>query len=531
MERRNFIKDSTILSTSVLLGPILNLQSCKIISPEELMIGWSTADITPDKPTLLAGQMHARVSEGILDPLTITVLALESLAKESNEKVILISCDLLWISDGLRDGLNNLREVTREKIVKIIPDISKEKIILNATHTHTAPYCNTEATKDIYGIELDVIEPYEYLEYVAEIIANAAVDAWNKRNRGGFSYGLSHAVTGHNRIIVDFEGKSTMYGNPDTESFSHVEGFEDHAVNLLFTWNKEEKLTGIIINIANPSQVSESIYSISSDFWHEIRVVLRHRLGNDIYIFPQCSAAADISPHLRIGKKAEERMQKILFSEIDSGKAGLSRRKQIAVRIADAVTSVLPYMKDNIEWTTIFQHKNETIQLSRRFVNLEDVKREIEESEELKKQFEKKLLKIKINPFAKQNSRWYADLSSTYFKALRGISVKERFDMQQVQPQLPVEIHVIRLGDIVIASNPFELYLDYGKRIKARSPAIQTFLVQLAGGGTYIPTQRSISGGAYGSKPASTLIGPEGGQELVEKTLEMINKVYGISKT
>jgi hypothetical protein len=91
---------------------------------------------------------------------------------------------------------------------------------------------------------------------------------------------------------------------------------------------------------------------------------------------------------------------------------------------------------------------------------------------------------------------------------------------------LPVEAHVIRIGDIVIATNPFELYLDYGLRIKARSPAVQTFIVQLAGSGTYLPTSRSIAGGAYGAVPASTLVGPAGGEEFVEKTLEMINKSW-----
>ena len=40
---------------------------------------------------------------------------------------------------------------------------------------------------------------------------------------------------------------------------------------------------------------------------------------------------------------------------------------------------------------------------------------------------------------------------------------------------MPVEVHIIRIGDVVIATNPFELYLDYGMRIKGRSPAVQTF--------------------------------------------------------
>ena len=109
---------------------------------------------------------------------------------------------------------------------------------------------------------------------------------------------------------------------------------------------------------------------------------------------------------------------------------------------------------------------------------------------------------------------------------MRGVRVKRRFELQQTQPKLSYEVHVLRVGDMAIATNPFELYLDYGVQIKARSKAVQTFVVQLVGNGTYLPTQRSIEGGAYGAVPASTEIGPEGGRELVEKTLELIESLW-----
>jgi hypothetical protein len=50
-------------------------------------------------------------------------------------------------------------------------------------------------------------------------------------------------------------------------------------------------------------------------------------------------------------------------------------------------------------------------------------------------------------------------------------------DIDTFLTSMPVEVHVIRLGDMVIATNRFELYLDFGIRVKARSPAVQTFVV------------------------------------------------------
>ena len=43
-------------------------------SESALLIGWASREITPERPALLRGQFHARVSEGVMDPVTVTAL-------------------------------------------------------------------------------------------------------------------------------------------------------------------------------------------------------------------------------------------------------------------------------------------------------------------------------------------------------------------------------------------------------------------------------------------------------------------------
>ena len=62
--------------------------------------------------------------------------------------------------------------------------------------------------------------------------------------------------------------------------------------------------------------------------------------------------------------------------------------------------------------------------------------------------------------------------------------------------------------------------------VSVASKAVQTFVVQLAGQASYLPTARSVAGGAYGAVPESTEFGPEGGQELVDQTVELINSLW-----
>jgi hypothetical protein len=56
-------------------------------------------------------------------------------------------------------------------------------------------------------------------------------------------------------------------------------------------------------------------------------------------------------------------------------------------------------------------------------------------------------------------------------------------------------------------------------------------VIQLACGSSgYLPTQKAIAGGSYSTTPHSNTVGPEGGQLLVEKTLEAINALWKESK-
>jgi len=103
----------------------------------------------------------------------------------------------------------------------------------------------------------------------------------------------------------------------------------------------------------------------------------------------------------------------------------------------------------------------------------------------------------------------------------------DRYERQKTNPHYAMELHCLRLGDIAVCTNPFELYTEFGVRIKARSKAVQTFVVQLAcGSGAYVPTTEALRGGSYSTAVYSNLVGPEGGDSLVDQTVEAINAMW-----
>jgi hypothetical protein len=49
------------------------------------------------------------------------------------------------------------------------------------------------------------------------------------------------------------------------------------------------------------------------------------------------------------------------------------------------------------------------------------------------------------------------------------------------------------------------------------------FVSQLAGPGTYMPTSRAARGSGYSAIVESNLVGPEGGQVLADRTVDLMN--------
>ena len=501
-------------------------------------IGWASADITPDKPVVIAGGSSARVSTGVKDPITATALVLQSARDGSTgETVVLVSVDVVAISDLLKKRVNEL-------IQKTVPAANVNKVILNATHTHTAP--DTRDSPEMarmhaeigvnvpekwsgWGVDLGVMPPVDYVEFAAKEIAGAIKKALDNRKPGGVSFGLAHARVGQNRLTAYYDGRSEMYGKTNDPEFSHIEGFEDHSLGLLYTWDTNEKLTGIVVNVAIPSQ-AEYGDKLSADFWHETRLELRRQLGKDLFILPQTAAAGDQSPRIMVDRRAEERMQKL---------TGRTERQQIAVRITDAVKSILPFMKQSIEWNPVLMHKVEFLDLTRRQISESDIKTRrrtfhtpvVESVEEayprLLAEYKRLYKELSERPELKQEKNWFTPITATHWRLGRAWSTLERFELQKTEPTIPIEVHVIRIGDMAMATNPFELYVDFGSQLKARSKAVQTFIVELATPSRgYLPTSRSVAGGAYGAIPQSTQIGPEGGRILVNETLEIIDSMF-----
>ena len=448
-----------------------------------LYIGGATVDITPDRPVPLSGQMHTRISTEVESPLTATALALESKKDDAVlEQAIFVSVDIIAFNAEIYDGV-------RERIVARIPDFDPRKLILSATHTHTAPVFRRG--RHFEGPPDNIMQPDEYLDMLIEKLADVSVEAWEARAPGQVGWGLGHAVIAHNRRAVFADGRSVMYGHTGRGDFRHIEGYSDHNIDALFFWDNEDKLIATAINVACPAQEVEGRWTVNADFWHETREELRRRHGEDLLVLGWTGASGDQVSRPMYYTHANERMRNL---------RGVTRLEEIARRLVNGWTEAYEGARQEKHASVIFQHAVDTIELPRRTITDEEYK-------------------------AAQERLKEADEGDTSWAVRLARRTMNRYENPTVDSTYAMDINVVRLGDVAIATNDFELFTDFGTRIKARSKALQTFILQLSGpGGSYLPTERANQGGGYGAE--STPVGSDGGQVLVRKTLALIEKLW-----
>jgi hypothetical protein len=505
----------------------------------KLKIGWASRDISTDKPINIPGQFHMRISKGVRDPLLVNTLIIE----DGKDLVVFLSADLVVIRSGLLD-------LVRAKTAALLPDFPVEKIIMNATHTHTgashyadntiwaatATGSSTPAPALIPHGGIEIASSDEYRDFLATQAAESIRDAYNTRSEGSIAYGYGYAVVGHSRRAVYFDdtalrdnkgadgfrvnGHAVMYGDTSEDMFSHYEAGADHFINLLYTFNAAGKLSGALINVPCPSQNSEHEWQLSADYWHDVRVAIQRRFG-PIHLLSQCAASGDLAPRILHYRKAQARRFQLKYGD---GTQNTHERKDIAERIAGAFAEVLDWAQKERFSELPIKHEVKTVNLQRRLISDDEFAFAQREYDKLKDR------PFKTSGDTPQNMLVHN--SQLEAQRNRFLRVIDRYATQNESPTLPMEMHVLRIGDIAFATNRFEMYMDYMHRIQARSPFAQTFVVQLTGvpgndGGTYLATERGAAGKGYSACLFCNQVSPEGGQQLVEETVAILKKLHG----
>ena len=491
----------------------------------EIKIGWSEISLVPNgKRVNLYGQFYERISGEVETPIAASALALEC----GNDHAIFVACDLVFTSHSL---LCAVRDALPEDC-----GFDKDKLILSAIHTHTAMgYTGSFDTFDhalhvlndmkpdrvsymptAHDTSDDILTNDEARAFLVEKIAKVAIDAWNSRSVGAYAGAFGRAAIGLCRRVCYDDGSAKMWGNSNLANFTELESGNDSGIELLFTYDEKRKLTGVIANVACPSQVLEHQNFISSDYMGKVRELIRKKYGSDVYFLGLISPAGDQCPRDMIRWvdspvcKNDPNIHRdaVVARRADPSMFDIAGCEKVAKRIVNEISWALEDVSEYVT-DTVLMHKKLTVDIPLRKVTIAEYKA----AEQTVRDFFSTCDKY-IN---------YADNAEMLVHS----GVVARYKRQQQMDLYPIEVHVLRLGDIAFATNPYELFLDYGNRMRARSLAKQTFLIQLSCGAYgYLPTERAEKGSHYSAFVGSGTAGHEGGEILVRTTVREINDMF-----
>lgn len=489
-----------------------------------MKIGWSEVSLVPDKPIRLQGQFYERISEYVETPISATAMAVEA----NGNRAVIISMDTVEVPEDL---LQKIRARISEKTNEFLP----EEVIIAATHSHTSFMLGESigSTVDILNEFLPDDKKYtsiieedtdaymsvaETQELLAERVSQVAVDAWNNREDALYANEFGRAAVGMCRRVVYDDNSAKMWGDTNTSNFVSMEGGNDSGIELIYTFDKNKKLKGIVANIACPAQILEQRSFISSDYWGKAKQIIREKLGDDVYLLALGGAGGDQCPRDLV--RWVEPETPILDPNVirdnppkrkaDPSMFDISGCNRAGKRVANEILSILEEVTEYKD-TDMFVHNVDILHLPLRRVTISEYNNSVAA---LERYVEKNKDKAVFN---------YEDNAAMYIHA----GNIERYRQQQTQDIVETEVHTIRFGDVAFATNPFELFLDYGNQMKARSLAEQVFVVQLCCGSKgYLPTEKAEIGGHYSAYVSSGCIGHIGGDILVRESLTRINDMW-----
>ncbi|MEX2573454.1 MAG: neutral/alkaline non-lysosomal ceramidase N-terminal domain-containing protein [Balneolaceae bacterium] len=237
--------------------------------------GVASVNITPQAPMWMAGYGNRdRPSEGKLHDLWAKALAFED---ESGNQSILFTTDLLGFPKGMSDSI-------RDRIESEY-GLSRSQIILNSSHTHTAPVLQ-DALVDIYPLDDEQSERIgEYSRRLEGMIVRLAGEALNSLEPVRL-----YAENGVTRFQVNRRNNDASALDRQTS----LKGPNDHAVPVIKAENESGELIAVAFGYAcHPTVLSD--YNWSGDYPGFAQLELEKAYPGATALFFQ-GAGADQNP-------------------------------------------------------------------------------------------------------------------------------------------------------------------------------------------------------------------------------------------
>jgi neutral ceramidase len=474
-----------LLTVLILLGSVLPLAPAAQERPaRRLLAGAATSNITPPLGELIVGNWTPVPAAYVHDELHARCLVLD----DGETRVAIVVVDNVGIPRRVLDEAK--REIQKHAGIPV------DRILISSTHTHSATTARGAEDRENPAASLTV-----YQAFLAGRIADGvrrAIANLEPARLGSGSGSLPGQVFNRRWFMKPgphlnnpFGGTDKVQMNPQVGSADLLKpaGPTDPEVGFLSVQSTSGRPIALLANYSLHYVGGVPNGHVSADYFG----VFARRMTQ---LLEQGSHAVPFVPMLSNGTSGN--INNIDFRGGQKRLPNYERMELVANQVAAEVFRAM----QGIEYQESVQLKvlqrELTLETRRPTAKLMEWAREV-------------LARPDGAPSKHPRERIYAE------RTLR---------MAEMPPRLEIPLQAVRIGDVALIAIPFEVFVEMGLELKAKSPFPNTFVVSLANGSYgYLPTAEHHELGGYETWLGTNRLEVEASDKMLAALLDMAAEV------
>ena len=441
-----------------------------------LQVGFGQMDITPVRPTPMAGYYGKRLSTETHDPLWAKTTVMD----DGKTTVAIVSLDLIATTKWLVGETRSL--------IAAQSKLPPECILISSTHSHTGPVLFDPDSSRYNRFGNEATETKQFmLELPGKIAESVTKAIANKKPMT-----VRHAIGQEPQLAFNrrfFMSDGTVGWNPGKRNSRIVReaGPTDDSLPMVAYYSKEGELSGLLSNFSiHLDTVGGTQWSADMPF--TLEQSLAKVFGATCHLQYATGCCGDVN-HIDV---------RHTFSQ-----KGHTEAARIGTRLAGAVLR---------SWNSLIPASSSRLHATKFMVKLPLTKHSADRVE-WAKSVSDRANNEKPPPFMEM------------VEAFRILDVEAR----NGEP-IDAEVQVISLGkEIAWVAMPGEIFVQLGLAIKDGSPFVTTTINELANGSIgYVPTRQAYAQGNY--EVVSARCAEGSGEMLVDSALKQLQTHFAIQK-
>ncbi len=448
-------------------------------------VGAAVVDVSPlTFPVAVNGSMTARFAERVETPVNARAIVVA----QGDAPIAMVVVDSCMLP---RDLLDEVKAMAAART-----GIAKDRIMISATHTHSAP-----AAMSCLGTDGDP----DYRSLLRNRICEAICKAQENLEPARVGWGSIDAsdymavrrwIRRPDRIAIDPFGNPTVRANMHAarnwDDVTGPSGPEDPELSLIAFESLDGRPIAVLANLS--MHYFSGVRPISADYFGLFCNAIASRLapstdGDPMVVGVLSHGCSGDVWRMDYSGQTPERFKTISIENYTEGLIGLAMQAYREIEFVEAPT----------------------IDMAERRIDL----------------------RYRVPDF--QLLQWARQIVDTMGDRLpettEEVYAREQIYLHELQ-STEVVVQAIRIGEIAIATTPTETYALTGLKLKHQSPLARTMVIELAGGGDgYIPPPEQHLLGGYNTWPArSAGLEVTAEPKIVETAIGLLEQVSGRSR-